>query len=129
MVGKFQSVCYVRERIPNFKICQNKNKSIIYRLLYCGCVSIFHPFSVVGFAVSIALGVFVCHVFRISDHIKTTSITISVVVIIPAVVKDICPIENAGLRFAESVIGSLVTVTVGYIAMIVFKLGKSGYNK
>jgi len=87
------------------------------------------PFSVLGFAVSIAIGVFLCHILRIPDHIKTTSITISVVLIISAIVKNIGPIENAFLRFAESVIGSLVAVAVGYVAMIVFKLETTGYNK
>jgi len=84
---------------------------------------------VLGFAVSIAIGVFLCHILRIPDHIKTTSITISVVLIISAIVKNIGPIENAFLRFAESVIGSLVAVAVGYVAMIVFKLETTGYNK
>lgn len=94
-----------------------------------GAYLYFFPFTVIGFAVTIALGVFICHIFRIPDHIKTTSITISVVVIISAVIKDIGPIENAFLRFAESIIGSLVAVAVGYVAMIIFKLEKSGYNK
>jgi len=77
-----------------------------------------------GFAIAIALGVFVCHALRIPDHIKTTSITISVVVIISAVVQDIGPVANAGLRFGESVIGSLVAVGVGLLGMYVFKVNK-----
>jgi uncharacterized membrane protein YccC len=104
-------------------------KATFLGCLIAGVYLYFFTFSVVGFAVALALGVFVCHLFRIPDHIKTTSITISVVVIISAIVKDIGPIENAFLRFFESVIGSLVAAAVGYIAMIIFKLEKSGYNK
>lgn len=92
--------------------------------LIAGTYLYFFTFSVVGFAIAIALGVFVCHIFRIPDHIKTTSITISVVVIISAIVTDIGPVENAALRFAESVIGSLTALGVGLAGMYVFRLKK-----
>ncbi|MGB2691903.1 MAG: FUSC family protein [Thermodesulfobacteriota bacterium] len=92
--------------------------------LIAGLYLYFFSFSVLGFAIAIALGVFVCHALRIPDHIKTTSITISVVVIISAVVQDIGPVANAGLRFGESVIGSLVAVGVGLLGMYVFKVNK-----
>jgi len=111
------------------KSARMRIKASLIGCFIAGAYLYFFPFSVVGFAISIALGVFICHILRIPDHIKTTSITISVVVIISAVVKDIGPIENAFLRFFESVIGSFVAVVVGYIAMIIFKLEKSGYNK
>ena len=92
--------------------------------LIAGAYLYFFTFSVIGFAIAIALGVFVCHILRIPDHIKTTSITISVVVIISAIVTDIGPVENAALRFAESVIGSLTALGVGLAGIYVFRLKK-----
>lgn len=100
-------------------------KASLIGCLIAGLYLYYFSFSVVGFAAAIALGVFVCHVLRIPDHIKTASITIAVVVIISAIVQNVGPIENAGLRFAESVIGSLVAVAVGYTAMIIFRLDRS----
>ena len=93
--------------------------------LIAGLYLYLFSFSVVGFAIAIAIGVFICHIFRIPDHIKTTSITICVVIIISLIVTDIGPIANAALRFAESVIGSLTAVGVGLAAMYIFKLNKS----
>lgn len=93
--------------------------------LIAGAYLYFFTFSVIGFAAAIALGVLVCHSLRIPDHIKTASITIAVVVIISVIVQDIGPVANAGLRFAESVIGSLVAVAVGYTAMIIFRIDRS----
>lgn len=107
------------------KSAKMRIKASFLGCLIAGAYLYFFSFSVVGFALSIALGVLICHILRIPNHIKTTSITIAVVVIISAIVKDIGPLENAGLRFAESVIGSLVAVGVGYTAMILFKLRKS----
>lgn len=107
-----------------FKSARMRIKASFLGCLIAGAYLYFFSFSVVGFALSIALGVLICHIFRIPDHIKTTGITIAVVVII-SVVRDIGPIDNAGLRFAESVIGSLVAVAVGYTGMIVFRLKKS----
>ena len=108
-----------------FKSARMRIKASFTGCLIAGLYLYFFSFSVFGFAIAIALGVFVCHILRIPDHIKTTSITIAVVVIISAIVQDIGPIANAGLRFAESVIGSLVAVAVGYVGMIVFRLNKS----
>ena len=93
--------------------------------LVAGVYLYFFPFTVVGFAICIAVGVLLCHLFRIPDHIKTISITISVVIIISVVNHNIGPVANAALRFAESVIGSLVAVAVGYTGMIIFRLNKS----
>lgn len=85
----------------------------------------FFPFEVVGFAVCIAIGVFLCHIFRIPDHIKTTSITIAVVMIVSVIVTDIGPVENAALRFAESVIGSLTALAVAIAGVYIFRLKKT----
>ncbi len=80
--------------------------------LIAGAYLYFFTFSVIGFSIAVALGVLVCHLLRIHDHIKTTSITISVVVIISVIVTNIGPVENAALRFAESVIGSLTALAL-----------------
>ena len=107
------------------KSARMRIKASFIGCLIDGAYLYFFSFSVVGFAIAIALGVFVCHALRIPDHIKTASITISVVVIISAIVQDIGPIANAGLRFAESVIGSFVVVAVGLIGMYVFRVKKT----
>ncbi|MCK5392020.1 MAG: FUSC family protein [Deltaproteobacteria bacterium] len=93
--------------------------------LVSGVYLYFFPFTVVGFAICIAIGVFLCHISRIPDHIKTISITISVVIIISVVNHSIGPVANAGLRFAESVIGSLVAVAVALAGIYIYRLKKS----
>jgi len=90
--------------------------------LIAGVYLYFFSFAILTFAICIAMGVLLCHVFRIPDHITSTSITISVVVIIYMIGDDIGPIENAVLRFAESVIGSLTAMVVGLVFMYLFKL-------
>ena len=82
-------------------------------------------FAVVGFAICIAIGVFLCHILNIRDHVRTTSITISVVMIVSVVNNDISPIMNAVLRFAESVIGALVAVAVALTGIYIYSLKKS----
>jgi len=106
------------------KTAQMRIRASFIGCLVSGIYLYFFPFEVVGFAVCIAIGVFLCHVFRISDHIKTTSITISVVMIVSVIVSDIGPIENATLRFVESVIGSLAALTIAISAMYIFRLKK-----
>jgi len=93
--------------------------------LVSGLYLYFFPFTVVGFAICIAVGVFLCHIFRIPDHIKTISITISVVIIISVVNHNIGPVANAALRFAESVIGALTAVAVGLAGMYIFKVTRT----
>jgi uncharacterized membrane protein YccC len=93
--------------------------------LIAGIYLYFFPFTVVGFAICIAIGVLLCHILRIPDHIKTTSITISVVVIVSVLVSDISPVENAILRFAESVIGSLTALAVAIAGVYIFRLKKT----
>ena len=89
--------------------------------LIAGVYLYFFTFSVFGFAITIALGVLICHLLRIPDHIKTTSITISVVIIISAI-RDIGPIENAALRFGESVVGSLTAMLIGLASIRILGL-------
>ncbi len=111
--GEAQTVKSARMRI----------KASFIACVIAGLYLYFFSFNVITFALAIALGVLICHVFRIPDHIKTTSITISVVVII-SVLKDIGPFANASLRFFESVIGSLTAMGVGIAAIYILKLNK-----
>lgn len=112
------------KEILTFKSARMRIRASFVGCLLAGVYLYFFSFGVIGFAVTIALGVFLCHVLGIPDHIKTTSITISVVVIISVVVTDIGPVMNAGLRFVESVIGSLSAVLVAAVGISVFKLKK-----
>ena len=78
------------------------------------------PFNVFGFAACIALGVAVCKLFGIMRYLKLISITISVIMIVSIVNKDIAPFMNAALRFAESVIGTIVAVIVVHVSNLVY---------
>jgi len=84
-----------------------------------GVYLFFFPFSIPGFAITIGAGVVVCLVFNLPQSIKLSSITISVILIVSTIAKDLHPFVNAGLRFAESAIGTGVAVLV---ALIAFKL-------
>lgn len=104
------------------KAARMRIKASFIGCLIAGVYLYFFVFSVIGFAFCIALGVFLCHILKIPDHIKTTSITISVVVIISVIVTDIGPVANSALRFVESVIGSLTAMGVGVLSMYIFKI-------
>lgn len=112
------------KELLSIRFASMRIKASFIGCLIAGAYLYFFSFSVLGFAIAIALGVLVCHALRIPNHIKTANISIAVVVIISAVVQDIGPVANAGLRFAESVIGSLVAVAVAYVGIIIFRLNK-----
>ncbi|MGB3730032.1 MAG: FUSC family protein [Thermodesulfobacteriota bacterium] len=80
--------------------------------LVSGIYLYFLPFSVVGFAVCIGIGAFICYLLRMPSHVKLTGITISVIMIVSIIIHDADPVMNAGLRFMESIIGALVAVSV-----------------
>jgi uncharacterized membrane protein YccC len=84
--------------------------------LVSGVYLYFFPFTVLGFAACIGVGALICHLLRLPDHIKLTGVTISVIIIVSVVTNNLSPIENAALRFAESVIGTLVALIVAYAA-------------
>ena len=84
--------------------------------LISGLYLYYFSFSAIGFAFCIAAGVLVCHLLGLAKYMKLTSITISVVMIVSLVDKDLDPFLNAALRFAESVIGTAVAVTVAYVS-------------
>ncbi len=79
-----------------------------------GVYLVFFPFTILGFAICIALGVLLCYFFKIQHSIKLTAITISVILIVSTVEKELHPIINAGLRFVESAIGTALALAVAY---------------
>ena len=72
----------------------------------------FFPFTFFGYVLAIGVGVLVCFLFNRPKSVKLSGITISVVLIAAAISKDLHPITNAALRFAESAIGAGVAVIV-----------------
>ena len=66
--------------------------------------------------VCIGAGALICHLLRLPDHVKLTGVTISVVMMVSVTTGNHAPIENAVLRFLESVIGAGVAVAVTYLA-------------
>jgi len=81
-----------------------------------GAYLYFFAFSLPGFAACVGAGALICHLLRLPDHIKLTGVTISVVMMVSVTTGNHAPIENAALRFFESVIGAGVAVAVTYLA-------------
>ena len=108
-----------------FKSAKMRIRASFIGCFIAGVYLYFFPFTVVGFAICIALGVLCCHLFRIPDHIKTIGITISVMIIISVVNHNIGPVANTALRFAEAVIGSLTGLAVAVAGVYIFSLNKS----
>jgi len=79
----------------------------IYLLLF--------PFSVIGFAITIGVGVLVCFLLKVPESVKLTGITISVIIIVSTIAEELHPVKNAGLRFIESAIGAAVAEIVAYV--------------
>ncbi len=80
--------------------------------LVSGIYLFFFPFTFFGFIAAIASGVLLCLLAGLPQSVKLTCITISVVMIVSANAKTLHPFTNAGLRFAESAIGTGVAVLV-----------------
>jgi len=76
----------------------------------------FFDFSIVGYAICVGVGILICHIFKIKHAVKLTGITISVILIVTAVEKELHPMMNAGLRFVESAIGTAVALLVAFAA-------------
>jgi uncharacterized membrane protein YccC len=71
---------------------------------------LFLPFSPIGLAVSIGITVLLCHAWRVPDHARLASITVAVIMVVSTVHPQINPLVNAGLRFVESCIGTVLAV-------------------
>ncbi len=81
-----------------------------------GVYLLLFPFSLLGYGICIAVGVLACHLFRVKPAMKITGITISVVLIVSTIEKELHPALNAGLRFMESMIGIGIAILVVYAA-------------
>ena len=79
-------------------------------------------FSLLGYAVSIAFGVMACYVFKAQASIKLTGITISVILIVSTIESELHPFMNAGLRFVESAIGTMIALLT---AIITYRLERA----
>jgi len=82
----------------------------------------FFNFSIYGYGICIASGVALCYLLRVQNAIKLTGITISVILIVSTVEKELVPVVNAGLRFAESAIGTGIALAVAFTAFYLSKL-------
>lgn len=87
------------------------------------------PFTAIGFTVTIGVGVLVCFILKVPQAVKLTGITISVVVIVSTITEDLHPVNNAGLRFIESAIGTGVAVLVAYITYLLRKHSQQKVSK
>ena len=68
------------------------------------------PFSILGMAVTVFLTVLLCHSARIPDHARLASITVVVIMAAASLNPTLNPLQNAGLRFIESCIGTGIAV-------------------
>jgi len=76
----------------------------------------FFDFSIPGYAVSVGIGILIYYIFKLNHAAKLTGITISVILIVTAVEKELHPMMNAGLRFIESAIGTAIALLVAFTA-------------
>jgi uncharacterized membrane protein YccC len=68
------------------------------------------PFSPIGMAVSVGITVLVCQILRVPDHARLAAITVAVIMVVSLSDPQMNPLVNAGLRFAESCIGTALAV-------------------
>jgi uncharacterized membrane protein YgaE (UPF0421/DUF939 family) len=71
---------------------------------------LFLPFSPIGLAISIGITILLCLLLRIPDHARLAAITVAVVMVVSLLHPRMNPLINAGLRFAESCIGTALAV-------------------
>lgn len=84
-----------------------------------GIYLLFFHFTIIGLLITIGIGVLVCLLFKLSGSVKLTIITISIILIVSTISKDLHPLSNAGLRFIESAIG---TATAILVALIIYQI-------
>ncbi len=68
------------------------------------------PFSPFGMALSIGITILLCHTFRVPDHARLAAITVAVIMVVSTAYPGMNPLVNAGLRFGESCIGTVLAV-------------------
>jgi len=115
------SAYLVLEDTPSEAYMAAKNRMIgtFIGAFVSGIYFYFSPFTLFGYVVAIGIGVVVCFLFKRPQSVRLCGITISVILIAAAISKDLHPVINAALRFAESAIGAgaaiLVTLLVFYV--------------
>jgi len=90
-----------------------------------GIYLLMFPFTIVGFAATIGVGVLVCYIFRVPQSVKLTGITISVIMIVSTIGKDLHPVTNAVLRFVESGIGTSMAIIVAFIVLYIERFNEN----
>ncbi len=80
-----------------------------------GVYLLFFPFTIIGFVVTVGVGVLICLLIGIPQSVKLTGITISVVMIVATITEGLHPFLNAGLRFIESAIGTGIAILVAFV--------------
>ncbi len=131
LVGALWSVIsayIVLEATPSEVYIAAKNRVIgsFIGAIVSGVFFSFFSFTFTGYVITIGAGVLVCLISGCPQSVKLSGITISVILIASTIAKDVHPITNAGLRFAESVIGTGVAVIV---TLMVFYVEKSFLRK
>jgi len=82
------------------------------------------PFSPAGIATTIFVTVLLCHAARIPDHARLASITVAVIMVAASMNPNLNPLQNAGLRFIESCIGT----TMAILAILVWPEPKASHH-
>lgn len=100
-----------------FASAKNRIIGTLIGAILSGVYLLMFPFTIIGFAATIGVGVLVCYIFRVPQSVKLTGITISVIMIVSTIGKDLHPVTNAGLRFVESAIGTSMAIIVAFIVL------------
>lgn len=107
-----------------FTSAKNRLIGTFIGAIVSGVYLYFFTFSILGFIIAVAVGTLICFLFGLQKSVKLTGITISVIMIVATVEKGIHPFLNAGLRFAESAIGTGIAVLVALLALSVENYSK-----
>jgi len=108
--------------IETYISAKNRIIGSLIGAIVSGFYLLFFPFSLVGFAAAIGVGVLICLLLGLPQSIKLTGITISVIMIVSTIAEDLHPFLNAGLRFAESAIGAGIALIVAFTAFYLANL-------
>ena len=85
--------------------------SLAGAIISAGYLLVF-PFNPVGMAILIGITVLICQGIGIPGHARLAALTVAVVMVVSSLNPEISPLVNAGTRFIEVIIGSVVAVAV-----------------
>ncbi|APB33102.1 membrane protein-like protein [Gloeomargarita lithophora Alchichica-D10] len=83
------------------------------------------PFSSWGMGLCIFITVVLCHLVQIPDHARLASLTVAIVMVVAGNSPHLSPAVNAGLRFAESAIGTATAM----FAILIWEKGAEPRDK